>query len=300
MEELKKSSESHKEKNSQLDGMSDEIQTLKGIIESLKVDGSAQAQNHPPKIEHSPHFQQMLNESKLQREYHRADTSVLDFNRTLADMFLIYPDYKEQEAEANKLNVEELGMVRMNIAKCKQFTGVASDWASFKTRFVQSSKRGHYRAIEDMERLKDLIQGEALLMFKTELWNPFANPLDFLKELDQFYGKEANPVRQQLSVIASLKRIEKQHDKVNLLELLSAIKHYALLCRQFAQTGELTAESSLYMIESKMFEDHVTRWRKWIKKNGKPRSVDGIAAFLEEQLKRINERSSTHAGRNQS
>jgi hypothetical protein len=115
--------------------------------------------------------------------------------------------------------------------------------------------------------------------------------MKFLKTLDEFYGVQSNAVRQQLDVIASLKKIERQHDKESLLHLLNAIKHYALLCRQFDQTEELTSESSLYMIERKLFDEHATQWRRWIMKNSKELSVDGIAAFLEDQLRRINERS---------
>lgn len=212
-------------------------------------------------------------------------------SKTLADLAHAYPNYEAQEALADEFSPERLAILRSSIAKPVAFTGNVSSWATFKTSFVQSSERGHYRAIEDLERMRDLIQGDAYKMYSPELVNPFSNPTEILMAMDKFYGLQSNAVRHQIDVITHLKKIENRDDRDSVLSLLAAVKQYALLCKQHSQEGELKAESSLFAIEARMYEEHVWHWRRWVIKNGLDVSVDGLAKFLEDQLKRIDERN---------
>ena len=208
----------------------------------------------------------------------------------IAESATAYPDYEAQEANANSLGTERLALLRAHITDPQPFSGDVATWATFRTLFVGSSRRGHYRAVEDMERLRKLITGDAYRMYGTEIVDAFAHPVTVLKKLDNFYGIKGNAVRHHLDSIWNLKRVDKVNDRELLLNLFATVKQYALLCRQYNQSAELTAESSLLLIENRMHQDHVVSWRNYAATNNMPLSVDTIIIFLEEQLRIIQQK----------
>jgi len=201
-----------------------------------------------------------------------------------------YPDYDAQEENANALGTDRLALLRAHITDPQPFSGDVATWATFRTLFVGSSRRGYYRAVEDMERLRKLIIGDAYRMYGTEIVDAFAHPVTVLRKLDNFYGIKGNAVRHHLDSIWNLKRVEKVNDRDLLLNLFATVKQYALLCRQYNQIAELTAESSLLLIENRMHQEHVVTWRNYATNNKLPLSVDTIILFLEEQLRTIQQK----------
>jgi hypothetical protein len=306
-EELEKDVECVKNLRITLSEREAALAALKAENSSLREKSSSMTSSTSSRL---PAFSSILNKSRREREsavnfalpstnstryssHNLASTfNVSSTTHTLADMTHLYPDYDAQERLANETKPERLAIMRDTLAKLVPFTGDVSQWASFKTSFVQSSARGCYRAIEDADRLRTLIQGDALKMYSPEIMHPFANPTDILKTLDRFYGLQGNALRHHLDVITHLRKVESRNDRSAILDLFASVKQYGLLCRQYKQETELIAESSLYAIESRMSDDLVTQWRRWVQKNNSTVSVDGIAAYLEEQMKRINERAS--------
>lgn len=198
-----------------------------------------------------------------------------------------YPNYEEHEAKATALNDQSLLLIRASIV-IQPFKGDITRWSMFVSDFIRTSAKGHYRAYEDMERLRDLIQGEANEMFLTELSDPFAEPIAILKRLEEFYGVRGSAVRVALDSIIQLSRIEKSNDKQRLKNLYTRAKHFALQCEIHSQTSELTSEAVLYILESKMFNEHKDAWRDWAKFNHKSDGAEGIIGFLEEKIRELN------------
>ncbi|KAL7033360.1 hypothetical protein ACKWTF_007558 [Chironomus riparius] len=105
-----------------------------------------------------------------------------------------------------------LSLLRSSIAKPLPFQGDVTTWALFPSDLKRTSSRGHYREIEDMERLRELINGQALSMFGPELSDPFAEPVKVLRRLDEFYGVRGNAVRVSLDRVLALGKIDKITD----------------------------------------------------------------------------------------
>lgn len=216
-----------------------------------------------------------------------------EYATMIADAANAYPDYIAQEARALEKTSEQLAFIRSHITDPKPFDGDVTAWGTFKTIFVGSSSRGHFRAIEDMERLRRLIVGDAFRMYGPEIMEPFAHPTSILKKLDNFYGVKGNAVRHHLQLIQRSPRIAKINNREAILNLFASVKQYALLCRQYNQSYELTAESTILIIEGKLHDDQINHWRSWANTNGYIPGVDAIIAYLEDQLRQIQQRVST-------
>jgi hypothetical protein len=216
-----------------------------------------------------------------------------EYATMIADAANAYPDYIAQEVRALEKTSEQLAFIRAHITDPKPFDGDVTAWGTFRTIFVGSSSRGHFRAIEDMERLRKLIVGDAYRMYGPEIMEPFAHPTSILKKLDNFYGVKGNAVRHHLQLIQRSPRINKVNNREAILNLFASVKQYALLCRQNNQSFELTAESTILIIESKLHDDQINHWRSWASKNGYIAGVDAIIAYLEDQLRQIQQRVST-------
>lgn len=200
----------------------------------------------------------------------------------------VWPDYDSQAEKAEELSELSLSLLRSNIAKPQPFTGDVTTWALFLSDFMRTSSRGHYRTFEDMDRLRELIQGEARDMFCTELLDPFAEPLSCLKRLDEFYGVKGNAIRVSLDRIISLQKVDRVNDKVQLKALYIHAKQFAHQCRANNKQCELTSQAVLFIIESKLHQDHCRAWRLWVRENGKQEDVDGIVMFIEERIRELN------------
>lgn len=202
-----------------------------------------------------------------------------------------WPDYEDQNRSALSQDEHSLLLVRASLAKPVPFDGDVTKWATFISEFVRTSSRGHYRDFEDMDRLRELIIGEAREMFTTELTDPCAEALSTLKRLDDFFGVKGNAVRVALDRITQLPRMEKVNDKKRLTSLYTHAKQFALQCRIHKQEQELTSESILYILETRMHADYVKAWRPWTKTNDKSECVDGVIAYLEDIIRDLNFRS---------
>lgn len=213
------------------------------------------------------------------------------YNASILEAAHTYPDYDEQEREAELLTTGQLALLRRHITNPPVFHGDVGHWATFKTLFVCSSRRGHYRAVEDMERLRKLIGGDALKMYGPEIMDLFSHPTMILRKLDHFYGTKGNAVRHHLTQLMQLPRVDNPNNKDKLLNLFSNVKQYALICRQNNQIAELSAESSLLVIESRMCDEHLVKWRDWTALKNMEVEVDAIIAYLEEQLRKIQQKS---------
>jgi len=199
-----------------------------------------------------------------------------------------WPNYDEQQRIADQSDDHRLMMLRSSLAKPVPFEGDVTKWATFLSEFVRTSVRGSYRDYEDMDRLRELITGEARDMFVTELSDPCAEASITLKRLDDFFGVRGNAVRVAMDRITQLPRVEKSTDKQKLTGLYTQAKQFALQCRIHNQQHELASQAILFIIESKMFNDHVKAWRQWTKTNNKFEDVDGVIAYLEEQIRDLS------------
>ncbi|KAG5666490.1 hypothetical protein PVAND_014514 [Polypedilum vanderplanki] len=202
-----------------------------------------------------------------------------------------WPDYDKQTSEAAIQNESSLLLVRASLAKPQQFTGDVTKWPTFLSEFVRTSARGFYRDYEDIDRLRELIQGEAREMFVAELSDPCAETLPTLKRLDDFFGVKGNAVRISLDRITQMSKIEKQYHKDSLVKLYTNLKSYILQCRVHKSEHELESQATLFIVESKMCNEHVMSWRSWVKLNQKGENVHGVVAFLEDQIRDLNLRS---------
>ncbi|KAL7022067.1 hypothetical protein ACKWTF_012118 [Chironomus riparius] len=199
-----------------------------------------------------------------------------------------WPNYDEQQRLADQHDEHRLMLLRASLAKPVPFDGDVTKWATFLSEFIRTSVRGCYRDFEDMDRLRELVIGEARDMFVTELSDPCAEALNTLKRLDDFFGVRGNAVRVAMDRITQLPRIEKSTDKQKLTGLYTQSKQFALQCRIHNQQHELASQAILFIIESKMFADHVKTWRQWVKTNHKFEDVDGVIAYLEEQIRDLS------------
>jgi len=202
-----------------------------------------------------------------------------------------WPNYEEQQRLADQFDDHRLMLLRSSLAKPVPFEGDVTKWATFLSEFVRTSVRGSFRDFEDMDRLRDLIKGEAREMFVTELSDPCAESLVTLKRLDDFFGVRGNAVRVAMDRITQLPRVDKATDKQKLTGLYTQSKQFALQCRIHNQHHELASQAILFIIESKMCGDHVKAWRQWTKTNNKLEDVDGVIAYLEEQIRDLSFKS---------
>ncbi|KAG5667016.1 hypothetical protein PVAND_015018 [Polypedilum vanderplanki] len=205
--------------------------------------------------------------------------------------FSKWPNYEKQSHDAVKQNESSLLLVRASLAKPQLFTGDVTKWPTFLSEFVRTSARGYYRDYEDIDRLRELIQGEAREMFIAELSDPCAEAIPTLKRLDDFFGVKGNAVRVALDQITQMQKMEKHHHKDSLVKLYTNLKNYILQCRVHQSDHELKSQATLFIIESKMCNEHVLNWRTWVKSNNQNESVIGIVSFLEEQIRDLNLRS---------
>ncbi|XP_070492639.1 uncharacterized protein [Chironomus tepperi] len=199
-----------------------------------------------------------------------------------------WPNYEEQQRVADQYDDHRLMLLRSSLAKPVPFDGDVTKWATFLSEFVRTSVRGSFRDFEDMDRLRDLIKGEAREMFVTELSDPCAEALATLKRLDDFFGVRGNAVRVAMDRITQLPRVDKATDKQKLTGLYTQSKQFALQCRIHNQQHELASQAILFIIESKMFSDHVKSWRQWTKTNNRSEDIDGVIAYLEEQIRDLS------------
>jgi hypothetical protein len=162
-----------------------------------------------------------------------------------------WPDYIEQHRLASEQDEHTLLLVRASLAKPVPFDGDVTKWAVFLSEFVRTSSRGYYRDFEDMDRLRELIIGEAHDMFVTELSDPCAEALQTLMRLDEFFGVKGSPVRVALDRLTQLPRIDKANDRSKLKNLYTCAKQFALQCRIHKQETELASESTIFILESK-------------------------------------------------
>lgn len=199
-----------------------------------------------------------------------------------------WPNYIEQQRAADQYDDHKLMLLRSTLAKPVPFEGDVTKWATFLSEFVRTSVRGSFRDFEDMDRLRDLVKGEARDMFVTELSDPCADALVTLKRLDDFFGVRGNAVRVAMDRITQLQRVDRATDKQKMTALYTQSKQFALQCRIHSQQHELASQAILYIIEGKMFGDHVKAWRPWTKCNNRFEDVDGVIAFLEEQIRDLS------------
>lgn len=204
-----------------------------------------------------------------------------------------FPNYEEQEVKAKALSDQSLLLIRVSIA-IQPFKGDFTRWSMFLSDFIRTSAKGHYKAYEDMERLRDLIQGEANEMFLTELSDPCAEPIAVLKRLDGFYGVRGSAVRVALDGLTQLSKADKPNDKQRLKTLYTRAKNFALQCDIHNQNSELTSEAVLYILESKMCNEHRYTWKEWAKLNQRSEGVDGVIAFLEDKIRELNLHQTRH------
>ncbi|KAL7039564.1 hypothetical protein ACKWTF_000025 [Chironomus riparius] len=199
-----------------------------------------------------------------------------------------WPNYDEQQRIADHHDDHRLMLLRASLAKPVPFDGDVTKWATFLSEFIRTSVRGSFRDFEDMDRLRELVIGEARDMFVTELSDPCAEALSTLKRLDDFFGVRGNAVRVAMDRITQLPRVDKSTDKQKLTGLYTQAKQFALQCRIHNQQHELASQAILFIIESKMFSDHVKLWRQWVKTCNKYEDVDGVIAFLEDQIRDLS------------
>lgn len=200
----------------------------------------------------------------------------------------VCPDYATQEEKASLTPETTLALMRSSIAKPQPFSGDITKWTIFRTDFVRTSSRGHYRAIEDMDRLRELIQGEARELFLPELTDPYADPLNILQHFDDFYGVRGNAVRVSLDRVTALSKMDKISDKDQLKALYIHAKQFAAQCRSNDQESELTSQAVLYLFESKLHPDLIKLWRIWLRDTHGVENVDSLIKFLEDRIKELN------------
>jgi hypothetical protein len=200
-----------------------------------------------------------------------------------------WPNYFEQERRAKALDFQALLLVRSCIVM-QPFTGDVTKWSSFISDFIRTSAKGHFREHEDMERLRDLIKGEAYEMFFTELSDPTATPVTTIERLNEFYGVRGSAVKIAFDKITQLHRVEKNSDKDRLKTLYTALKQYVLQCQIYKQEEDLVNVAILHMLDTKLCNELRCEWRDWAKRQARAESIFTVIAFLEERIRDLNMR----------
>jgi hypothetical protein len=139
-----------------------------------------------------------------------------------------------------------------------------------------------------MDRLRELIIGDAGDMFSAELLDAYADPTTVLKRLDEFYGIKGDAVKSIIEKLHNAKKVERPNDREQLKSLYMLIKQFVLQCCTYGQTQEINSQSTLFIIEQKLHPDHVKTWRPWARDRSMVESIDAIVAFLEQKIRDLN------------